>query len=109
IELGGGYCNFGNWVRSGGQPETALGWYEKAIARLEPVGGKEARLVDALWALRASHAGRAGGLDDLGRHAGGVRDWERGLGPGRWPQKGPLPPADLSEQEGRRRLPRGRR
>jgi serine/threonine protein kinase/tetratricopeptide (TPR) repeat protein len=79
IELGGGYCNIGIWVRDGGQPETALNWYQKAIATLEPVVAKEPRLVDAREFLRNSHKGRAEALEDLGRLAEATRDWERAL------------------------------
>jgi tetratricopeptide (TPR) repeat protein len=78
IHLGGGYCNFGNLFRDS-QPETALGWYRKAIATLHPVVDKEPRLVDARRFLCNSHFGRAVVLDALGRHAEATRDWERAL------------------------------
>ncbi len=79
VEFGGCYCNFGNLVRDSGQPEAALGWFQKAIARLEPVLAKESRLVQARQFLRNSHWGRAQALDALGRHAEAVREWERAL------------------------------
>src|SRR5262249_40610589 len=75
---GGGYCNFGNLFRDS-QPKTALGWYQKAIATLQPVVDKEPRLVDARKFLCNSHFGRAVALDALGRQAEATRDWERAL------------------------------
>jgi tetratricopeptide (TPR) repeat protein len=77
--LGAGYCNFGILTRESGQLETALGWFQKAIARLGPVVNKEPRLVQAREFLRNSHQIRARTLDDLGRHSDAVRDWERAL------------------------------
>ena len=79
VALGGGYCNFGNLVHGGGQPEAALVWFQKAIATLEPVVVKEPRMVDARQFLRNSHWTRAMALDDLGRHVEATRDWERAL------------------------------
>jgi tetratricopeptide (TPR) repeat protein len=79
VNLGGSYCNFGHFARDGGQPETALDWFKKAIATLEPVVSKEPRLTDARDFLRNSHWGRALALDDLGRRADATRDWERAL------------------------------
>src|SRR5262249_44901317 len=79
VDLGGGYCNFGNWVRDGGQPRVAFGWFQKGIAPLEPVVGKEPRLVDAREFLRNCHKERAEAFGDLGRHAEAARDWERAL------------------------------
>src|SRR5262249_54843138 len=79
VDFGGCYCNLGNVVRDSGQPEAALGWFQKAIARLEPVLAKESRLVEARQFLRNSHWGKAQALDALGRHAEATRDWERAL------------------------------
>jgi tetratricopeptide (TPR) repeat protein len=79
VGLGGAYCNFGNRVQDGGQPDAALGWYGKAIATLEPVTAKEPRQVNARLFLRNSHYARATALDTLGRHAEAARDWERAL------------------------------
>jgi serine/threonine protein kinase/tetratricopeptide (TPR) repeat protein len=79
VDLGGGYCNFGILIRNSGQPEPALGWFQKAIARLEPLVAQEPRLVTARQFLRNSHGGRAQALDRLGHHAEATRDWERAL------------------------------
>ena len=79
LGLGGAYCNFGILMHESGQPEAALSWFQKAIARLEAVLAREPRLVQAREFLCNSHSGRAHALDDLGRHAEAIRDWERAL------------------------------
>ncbi len=79
VDLGGGYCNFAVLVRGGGQPEAALGWFQKGITALEPVVAKEPRLVIARQFLCTAFRERAAVLDDLGRHDEATRDWERAL------------------------------
>jgi hypothetical protein len=76
IELGGAYCNFGNLIRGGGQPEAALDWYQKAIETLSSLVAKKPRLADARKFLRNSHQGKAEALDELDRGAEAARDWE---------------------------------
>jgi tetratricopeptide (TPR) repeat protein len=66
-------------VREGGQPEAAMGWYQKAIATLELLMAVQPRPAKVRFFLRNSHAGRAMALADLGRHAEATRDWERAL------------------------------
>jgi tetratricopeptide (TPR) repeat protein len=75
--LGGSYCNSGNMARDFGQPQTALGWFKKAIATLEPLAEMKPRLEDAREFLRNAHWGRALALDDLGRRTEATRDWKR--------------------------------
>src|SRR5262249_27063197 len=62
LDFGGYYCNFGCLVRDSGQPEASLDWFQKAIAKLEPVVAREERLVTAREFLRNSHWGRAPAL-----------------------------------------------
>src|SRR5262249_5547274 len=72
----------------GGQAQTALGWYQKAIARLEPIVAQQPRQPDARLYLRDSHRGRARALDELGQHAEAARGWERALELADGPEKG---------------------
>jgi serine/threonine-protein kinase len=77
VDLGNGYVNFGKLMRGQGQPEAALPWYDKAIARLQTVLAKDRRLATARLFLQNAHWGRALALTQLNRHAEAVRDWDR--------------------------------
>src|SRR5207247_1908917 len=54
-------------------------WYARAIARLEPVVQQDPRLFAERFALRMAHRGRAQALDNLGRHADALKDWDRAV------------------------------
>src|SRR5262249_53984897 len=79
VALAGNFCNLGDLILGVGQPRTALAWYEKAIARLEPVVAKEPQSILAREFLRNSHWSRAITFGLLGRHAEAARGWERAL------------------------------
>jgi tetratricopeptide (TPR) repeat protein len=76
IDLGCSYCTLANLLRAR-QPQAALEWYTKAVARLGPVVEAEPRLATARQYLRTGHLGRAETLAQLGRHAEAVRAWDR--------------------------------
>jgi serine/threonine-protein kinase len=77
VDLGGGYVSFGNLVFGQGQPEAALPWFDKAIARLQPVLAKKRRLAIERSYLRNAHWGRAVALMQLNRHVEAIQDWDR--------------------------------
>src|SRR5262249_12413283 len=79
VDLGGNYCNLGNLICDSGRPDEALGWVQKAIARLELMAAQEPRLVNARKYLHSSYGGRGRAFAVLGRHAEAVRDYERTL------------------------------
>jgi tetratricopeptide (TPR) repeat protein len=79
VELGAGYLNFGELLRRQGQPEAAVPWFDKAIARLQAVLAKEQRLVLARSFLRDAHGNRAEALTQLNRPAEAIRDWDRAI------------------------------
>jgi serine/threonine-protein kinase len=79
VELGGRYCNFGTRLLYQKQPEAALPWYDKAIARLQPVLAKDRRLATARAFLCGAHHGRASALMQLNRHVESVREWDRAI------------------------------
>jgi tetratricopeptide (TPR) repeat protein len=79
VDLGGGYCNFGNLMSDQGQPDAALPWYDKAISRLQSVLTKDRRLTRARLFLRNAHEGRAEALTQLKRQTEAVRDWDRAI------------------------------
>jgi tetratricopeptide (TPR) repeat protein len=79
MNLGGGYCNFGQLVRDQGQPEAALSWFDKAIDRVQTVLAKDQRLASARLTLCNAHWNRALVLTRLNRHVEAVRDWDRAI------------------------------
>jgi tetratricopeptide (TPR) repeat protein len=80
IELGGSYCNYGNFLlRAGGRAGESLSWFDKAIATLAPVHRAEPRYVKAKEFLRNSHWGRAWAYDALTKPAEAVKDWDRAI------------------------------
>ena len=78
-DLGGSYCNIGNVIYESGQPAEAVGWFEKAVARLEPVVARLPRSGKPRQFLCNSYFGRATALAVLGGHAEALSDWERAL------------------------------
>lgn len=79
VDLGGGYVNFGTLLGRRCQPEAALPWFDKAIARLQPVLAKDRRLATARLYLRNAHGGRALALTLLNRSIDALRDWDRAI------------------------------
>jgi tetratricopeptide (TPR) repeat protein len=77
VYLGGGYCNYGSLVKADGQLEASLGWFQKAIATLEPVAAMKPPPVNAREFLRKSLYARALALELLDRFAESTRDWQR--------------------------------
>jgi serine/threonine protein kinase/tetratricopeptide (TPR) repeat protein len=61
------------------RPAEALDWYDRALARLEPLHQHEPRDVYIRRNLRNAHGGRAKALDALKRHAEAQSDWQRAL------------------------------
>jgi eukaryotic-like serine/threonine-protein kinase len=85
IDLAASYQNLGNVVRDQGDPRAALAWYGKAIGLLTPINPRPA---DATGFLRNAHWDRANALDQLGKHAEAIPDWQQaieleGMGPTR--------------------------
>src|SRR5262249_21394107 len=70
-DLAGVCCNLGNLLRDTADEaapvESALQWYDKAIATLEPILARDSRLVVERRFLSNSHLGRAKALATLGR------------------------------------------
>ena len=67
IDLAGAYCNIAHMVRDK-DAAGALPWYDRAIARLEPLRHRpEPALRYANMFLSNALRGRAGALEDLGR------------------------------------------
>jgi tetratricopeptide (TPR) repeat protein len=87
VDLGGGYVNFGNLEGARGQPQAALPWYDKAIARLQPVLATDRRLARARLFLGNAHAGRALALTQLNRQVESIRDWDRAIELAERPQR----------------------
>jgi tetratricopeptide (TPR) repeat protein len=77
--LGNSYCNMGDVLFKGGQAESALDWYGKALNRLQPIYSQDKRLVMAQRYLQNAHSGRARALTKLSRHAEAVRDLDRAI------------------------------
>jgi tetratricopeptide (TPR) repeat protein len=59
INLGGSYCNLGNFSRKGGRSGDSLEWYDKAIRTLTAVYKQDPRSAVAKEFLHKSHWGRA--------------------------------------------------
>jgi serine/threonine protein kinase/tetratricopeptide (TPR) repeat protein len=78
-DLAGSSVNFGHLLGEQGQTEASLAWYAKAIALLEPLVQQEPRLVMERYFLRNAHWSRAEALDEMGRPADAVKDWDRAL------------------------------
>jgi serine/threonine-protein kinase len=77
IDLGGSYCNFGNFFREGGDRVAAIDWHNKAIDCLAPLFKAEPRLANGRQFLRNSYWGRAKDLAQLSRHADALPDWDQ--------------------------------
>jgi serine/threonine protein kinase len=79
VELGAAYGVMGDLLRKRGQPEPSLAWYAKALAKLEPILAADPRMAPARQFAFTIYANRAMALDDLGRHAEALADWDRAL------------------------------
>jgi serine/threonine protein kinase/tetratricopeptide (TPR) repeat protein len=76
IDLAASYQNLGNVVRDQGDPRAALAWYGKAIGLLTPLNP---RPDDATGFLRNAHWDQANALDQLGKHAEAIPDWQQAI------------------------------
>ena len=79
FDLGRSYFYFGLLRQTCGNAETALEWYDSAVATVTPLVSKEPTSDSARLFLSISHWGRAGSLVALGRHSESINDWERAL------------------------------
>jgi serine/threonine protein kinase len=75
--LGSAYSNLGVFLREQGHPEASLEWFAKGMRILEPIVARTKQLGYARQYLRRAHSGRAKALEQLGRRAEAVRDWDR--------------------------------
>jgi tetratricopeptide (TPR) repeat protein len=78
-DLAGTCVNLGSLMSDRGEPESALPWYARAIATLEPILHANPRQVMARQFLRNAHWNRAEAFSQLGRHALAIADWETAL------------------------------
>ena len=75
VNLGGAYCNLGTLFREGGENESALPWYRKAIAVLEPVSQGEEPSIQVRLYLRQSIWPGTGAMK-LDRFAEAIPNWD---------------------------------
>jgi tetratricopeptide (TPR) repeat protein len=75
----GNCCNLGNYLRDEGQPQAALGFYDRAIPLLEKLLAGQPRQADARRFLRNTRWGRAEAGIALGRGVEAGRDCDRAL------------------------------
>jgi serine/threonine-protein kinase len=80
VEYGVTCKNLADLLVNRGEPAAALGWYGKAVVALKPIIDGDGQLVTARLALRGAHAGRAGVLTRLARHAEALPDWDAAIG-----------------------------
>lgn len=79
VVLAEAYAYGGRLDRFRGEHEAAVRWYAKAIETLERCRQKRSDLGEARTSLRSAVAGRAAVLDQLGRRADALKDWDRVL------------------------------
>lgn len=79
IDLGESYLNFGHLFRRGGRARESLGWFDKAIEKIDPILGAEPRDLRAKKRLCSSHIGRAFAYDELEEPAAAVQNWDRAI------------------------------
>jgi serine/threonine protein kinase len=77
VGLGGIYCNLGALVRETGRPDAGLELFDKAISVLEAVLKKEPRFFLAREFLHNSHRERIRTLEQKGRLAEAIQEWEK--------------------------------
>jgi tetratricopeptide (TPR) repeat protein len=75
VNLIGTYCNTGHFVRSRGKPESALGWYDRAIRTFAALDAAQSREARARLFLRNTRWGRAQALEQLKRYEEAAADW----------------------------------
>jgi serine/threonine protein kinase/tetratricopeptide (TPR) repeat protein len=81
-DLAGSQVNLGYFLRVQGDPAKALPWYDRALARLEPLYKQHKQGVLGFQVhtyLRGAHWGRARALDDLNRPDEAQRHYDRAL------------------------------
>jgi tetratricopeptide (TPR) repeat protein len=76
VALGGTYCNLGHLLKSD-DLDSALPWYGKAIATLEPLSQRQPPPARARLFLGKSYWGRFDALRALGRHAEALKDLDQ--------------------------------
>jgi tetratricopeptide (TPR) repeat protein len=75
--LGRTYNDVAELEKAKGRSEAALKWYDKAIATVELVLGKEPRLALGRRVLRSAFSNRAEALGMLKRYSDAAEDWDR--------------------------------
>jgi tetratricopeptide (TPR) repeat protein len=79
VELGADYGTLGSRIKEAGAPAEALNWYRKAIQTLARTVERASELVRARELLRNSHSNRAMALEQFGRFAESVADWDAAI------------------------------
>jgi tetratricopeptide (TPR) repeat protein len=79
VYLAGAWASMGDLKLEQRAPEAALPWYDKALARLEPVLAAEPRLAMARGYASKTYVLRATAFNDLARHAEAMKDLDRAL------------------------------
>jgi tetratricopeptide (TPR) repeat protein len=75
----GTQVNLGHELRAKNRPDEALGWYDRALALLEPLHKQAPDDVETRRFLRNAHSGRARALWDLQRNAEALPHWDRAI------------------------------
>jgi eukaryotic-like serine/threonine-protein kinase len=90
LQLAGDYGRFGRVLQGRGEAAAALDWYAKSVALIEAILARDPRDRDARLFLSHAHLCRAEALDQLGRHAEAVVDWDRAIALADRPEKAAL-------------------
>ena len=75
LHFGAATGDYGDFVRTRGEPEQSLPWFDKALTILTPY----ANLATARLFLRNSYANRGAAYDDLDRFADAAPDWAKAV------------------------------
>src|SRR5262249_44509233 len=75
IDLGGTLGSLGMFILAKGDPLSACGWFDRSVATLRPVPGREPRTVEGPRFLRNAYWKRAEAHSRLGNHARAAGDW----------------------------------
>jgi tetratricopeptide (TPR) repeat protein len=79
VELGACHCNSAVLLRDAVRPADSLEWFDKAIQILAKVLEQQLRDVTVRRSLGGSYGNRADALDQLGKHAEAIRDWDKAV------------------------------
>jgi eukaryotic-like serine/threonine-protein kinase len=79
LELVPSYNTLALLLRDGGDPQAALGWLDRAVETLNPLVAQAPRAVTQRQYLRNTLQGRARTLEQLGRYATALADWDQAL------------------------------